>query len=343
MNMFYNSSWAIFNAEKNDNVPQSFSGKHYTFEKHEVNLLSNLRKWSLQYFGQYNVINSDMFTDLKGVQKEKADFDVVAKITHIHEMDEYTNELRLRDGAGISWYTLALKLKFPTIKAGDVVRIRSALVDETSHKKVLVLSHYSNILTFISTSKLAKELKSKVHDEKAPDRAHIKKGISMNSVVLTEIDKKYASLQNTALNELFHHVDQDPELQNKNTFRTTFQVVKVEPSDVKEWCKSYDKKSKTTSSFKGAKGGSPIFQVQFLVKDASTQVNNYTYRVLLYTHDGLGEKFFGVNADNLHKNEAARKKLDEIGNLLTKFNSWVDAVVEKRNGFYFIKDTKVIV
>lgn len=95
---------------------------------------------------------------------------------------------------------------------------------------------------------------------------------------------------------------------------------------------------------KGGKGGNAIYQVQFLVKDASTQVNNNTYRVLLYTHDGLGAQFFGgVAADNLHKNDGARKKLEEYSELLTKFNSWVDAVVEKRNGFYFIKDTKIVV
>ena len=46
------------------------------------------------------------------------------------------------------------------------MRIRSATVDETATtKKVLNLSHYSNILTFLSGSKVAKELKSKVHDE----------------------------------------------------------------------------------------------------------------------------------------------------------------------------------
>jgi len=79
------------------------------------------------------------------------------------------------------------------------------------------------------------------------------------------------------------------------------------------------------------------------VKDASTQLNNNTYRVLLYTHDGLGANFFGGNAaDNLYKNDAARKKLEEYEELLTRFNSWVDCVVEKKNGYYFIKDTKII-
>jgi len=78
------------------------------------------------------------------------------------------------------------------------------------------------------------------------------------------------------------------------------------------------------------------------VKDVSTALNNNTYRVLLYTHDGLGANFFGgVAADNLHKNNDARKKLEEYEGILTKFNSIVDAVDEKRNGFYFIRDTKI--
>lgn len=121
-------------------------------------------------------------------------------------------------------------------------------------------------------------------------------------------------------------------------------MIKIEPSDVREWTKSYDKKSKQASSFKGGKGGNAIFQLQFLVKDAHTQTNSNTYRILLYTHEGLGENFFGsVKADNLHKNDGARKKLEDYADHLTRFNSWVDAVVEKRSGFYFIKDTKIVV
>jgi hypothetical protein len=62
----------------------------------------------------------------------------------------------------------------------------------------------------------------------------------------------------------------------------------------------------------------------------------------LYTHDGLGANFFnGIAADNLYKSKDA-KKIEEYAELLTKFNSWVDAVVERRNGFYFIKDTRIV-
>lgn len=78
------------------------------------------------------------------------------------------------------------------------------------------------------------------------------------------------------------------------------------------------------------------------MKDSSTALNNNTYRVLLYTHDGLGANFFGgVGADNLHKKADVAKKLQGYADTLTQFNHWVDAIVEKRNGFYFIKDTKI--
>jgi hypothetical protein len=72
---------------------------------------------------------------LKGAKSASKDFDVVAKIISIFDLDEFTNELRIADANGDSWYVLALKLKFPTLRAGQVVRIRSATYDETSTSK----------------------------------------------------------------------------------------------------------------------------------------------------------------------------------------------------------------
>lgn len=167
----------------------------------------------------------------------------------------------------------------------------------------------------------------------------------MNAVVLTEVDKKHANLPFHSLHDLFHN-ENDKEIGSKDTFRTQFYVTKVEPADVKEWVKQYDKKTKKATSLKGSaatkSAGNLIYQVQLLVKDVSTQFNNNTYRILVYSHDGLGANFFNVPADNLYKNNDAKKKLEEYAETLTKFNSWVDAVVERRNGFYFIKDTKLV-
>lgn len=340
-NIFYNSSWATFAGDSNENVAVSHSGKHSSFDKSEAAVLANLRKWASGYFSQYDVISNDLRVGLNKASTHKGDFDVVAKVGHVFELDEYTNELRLRDATSgkDTWNVLALKLKFPHVRAGDVIRIRSVTYDETStSKKVLLLSHYSNILTFPAGSKLAKEIRGKVSDEKV-DRAAL---TGVNATVVTEVDKKHAGLPVHSLQDLFHNVETDKDIQNKDTFRTQFYVTKIESSDVKEWTKSYDKKTKKTSSFKGAKGNAnAIYQLQLLVKDVSTQFNNNTYRVLLYTHDGLGANFFNTPADNLYSNDKARKKLEDYASALTRFNSWVDAVVERRNGFYFIKDTKI--
>ena len=339
-NVFYNSSWALFSGDSNDNAPVSHSGKHYSFDKNEAATLSNTRKWGSQYFSQYNVVSENMYTTLAKAATQKGDFDVVARISQVFELDEYTNELRLRDSSASSWNVLALKLKFPGVKVGDVVRIRSVTYDETStQKKVLLLSHYSNILTFPAGSKLAKEVRGKASDEKV-DKAAI---TGSSATVLTEVDKKWAGLPVHSLQDLFHNVETDKEIQSKDTFRTQFYVTRIESANVQEWTKALDKKSKKTSSFKGQKGNAnAIYQIQFLVKDVSTQFNNNTYRVLLYTHDGLGANFFNTPADNLYSNDKAKKKLEEYGALLTKFNSWVDAVVERRNGYYFIKDTRIV-
>lgn len=147
------------------------------------------------------------------------------------------------------------------MRAGEVVRIRSATFDETStQKKVLVLSHYSNIVTFVSPSKLAKEIKAKVTDDKSVEKAALKQDVSLSAVVLTEVDKKHAGLPTHSLQDLFHNADTDKEISGKDTFRTQFYITKIEPSDVKEWVKSYDKKTKKTVTLKGAaKSGENIF------------------------------------------------------------------------------------
>jgi hypothetical protein len=233
---------------------------------------------------------------------------------------------------------LALKLKFPHLRQGSVVRIRSATYDETSSKRVLVLQHYSNILTFISSSKVAASL-SKVANETNTERDALKTSFSTTPCVLTEVDKKHQGLPTTSLHDLFHNPDNA-----NNTFRTCFYVTKIEPGNVAEAVKVWNKKTRTSSSAKGVKAGAGdlIFQVQFLAKDVSTQFNNNVYRILLYTHEGLGTNFFPQKLANLHDDKKAAGKVQESFDLLTRFNSWVDAVVERRNGFYFIKDTKII-
>jgi|Transcript_22219 hypothetical protein len=275
-----------------------------------------------------------MFVPLRNAKSQKADFDCVAKIMAIHEMDAYTNELKLRDASGTTFYTLALRLKFPHLKAGQAVRVRSATWDETSNQKsVLSLQHYSNIMTFIGSSKLAGAV-ARVQDDSAADRAELAKDVPSVAVTISEIDRKYANLPSTSLEELFGGKA------TADTYRTSFCVTRVEPADIRDAVKVYDRKAKKVSTAKGAKGGELVWNVQLSVKDASTLSNANQYRILNYSHEGLGAAFLG-KPSNLWTDAAAAKRVEKSVANLTKFNVWVDAVVERKNGWYYIKDTKL--
>ena len=342
VSMHWNGSWALFSTDRTpvvggpvgDFSAMNHSGNNPTMEKQDVAMLSTLRKWANSYFQSNDVITKDMMVPLKSAKSQKADFDVVAKIMAIHEMDAYTNELKLRDASGSTYYTLALRLKFPHLKAGQAVRIRSATWDETSaQKQVLALSHYSNIMTFIGSSKLAGAV-ARVQDDAAADKAELAKAVPSVAVTISDIDRKYANLPSTSLDELFGGKA------SGDTFRTSFCVTRVEPGDIREAVKVYDRKAKKVSSAKGAKGGELCWNVQLSVKDASTLSNANQYRILNYSHEGLGANFLG-KATNLYSDAAAAKRVEKAVANLTKFNVWVDAVVERRNGWYYIKDTKL--
>jgi hypothetical protein len=342
VSMHWNGAWALFSTDKSpvvgsvtgDFSPVSHSGNKPTIEKQDSSLLTTLRKWATSYFSSNDVLTKDMMVPLKNAKSQKADFDAVAKIVGVHEMDAYTNELKLRDASGSTWYTLALRLKFPHLKAGQAVRVRSATWDETSaNKQVLALSHYSNIMTFISSSRLAANV-AKVQDDVAADKAELAKDVPSVAVTISDIDRKWSNLQSTSLEELFGGK------LSGDTFRTSFCVCRVEPGDVRDAVKVYDRKSKKVSSAKGAKGGELVWNVQLSVKDASTLSNANQYRILNYSHEGLGANFFG-KASNLWSDAAAAKKVEKSFANLQKFNVWVDAVVERRNGWYYIKDSKL--
>ena len=330
----WNGSWAIFNCEDSSYQPAFYSGKRATFEKHETTLLQTLRKWVSNYFAQYDGLTSDNYTHLKAAKSQDKDFDVVAKVLNIFEMDEFTNELKIADNTGDCWYVLALKLKFPGLRAGQVIRIRSATHDETStSKNVLNLQHYSNIMSFVGSSRLAKAIAGKVHDDQKADAAELNKAVPSHAIIVSDVDKKHQNMAHTSLHDLFHSDV------HGTVFRTCLNVVKVEGA-VQDMCRVYNKNTKKASSAKGSNDSNLIWNVSLLCKDASTASNSNKYRIFVNSHEGLGADFFG-KAANLWSNAAACKKVQAQVDKICKFNAHVDCVVERRNGQYCIKDTKL--
>ncbi len=75
---------------------------------------------------------------------------------------------------------------------------------------------------------------------------------------------------------------------------------------------------------------------QLFVKDQECAHENEYYKVLLYSHDGKCDDFFGVSSEEAAKSKEVGKKLD----ILKKFNVWVDGIVEKNEeGYLFLRDT----
>lgn len=185
---------------------------------------------------------------MSAAKDDHKDFDAVAKVLSSHEMDPYTWELRVSDGTSQPWYVLALKLKFPNVRAGQVIYIRSATADATS-KNVLALAPHSNILSLPATSKLAKAVAGKCGDTWAADQKELAKDVPQHAIVVSEVDKKHAGVATTSLHDLFHNESS----LSGNTHRVTLNVVKVE-GDAKDACKIWDKKIQEGCFRQGCQG-----------------------------------------------------------------------------------------
>ena len=73
--------------------------------------------------------------------------------------------------------------------------------------------------------------------------------------------------------------------------------------------KCYHHNNHKSFTAKGSKGVPLTWEVQLLCKDASTANGGNQYRILNYSHDGLGANFFG-KAVNLHDSTAACNKVN---------------------------------
>ena len=83
------------------------------------------------------------------------------------------------------------------------------------------------------------------------------------------------------------------------------------------------------------------YYMRFLVKDTSTELSAELFSMLLYTHEGLGKEFFPWAPESLYTNSTKRAAIEKRLKKLMTFNVWVDAIVERKSGFYFIKETSL--
>jgi len=162
------------------------------------------------------------------------------------------------------------------------------------------------------------------------------------------------------LHDLFTDFDSLPEdVKTRNSFKIRFYTLRIEPdANWREVVQMMCPECKNTTSCEklGIKNIAkcqdceskpncrPIYMIQMLVKDSASQLNKNFYRVMLYSYaENKGETFFGedLKPANLYQNEVMFKKLSHHLNALLRFNVWVEAIVERVNNFFVIKDTCV--
>ena len=154
---------------------------------------------------------------------------------------------------------------------------------------------------------------------------------------------------------MFLNFDSFPEeVRERNCFRVSFCVYRFDPADAREIVVAACPKCHDTMSCKdlGEDGAAQcqtcdvptklIYQMQMLVKDTASQLNKNFYRVLLYSFEqGYGDDFFGINPVNLYHHEQELEQITRYLTMMTRFNVWIDALLERKNQFFVIKNTRI--
>lgn len=243
VNLYYRGSWCLFvgddkdeplepkvvNEDKEPNffrdTPYNFSGKSFTWGDEDVTILRALRKWTKDQFKNNFVITNQ--TDTAAVAqaiKKSKDFDLLGKVKSSSSKDTWTNKVSIISDDGQTWQADLFKKKFPHLKAGDTVRVRSVNAD---NKNNLSLANHSNILQFISNSKIGNYL-SKVKES------------AQASNIATITNKKQAGLATTALKSMFFNPKK-----KAGVFRAEFNVLKTQPSKPSDWTSGKGKNATT--------------------------------------------------------------------------------------------------
>jgi len=108
-----------------------------------------------------------MYTPLEEAEKEEGDFNVLGKVTQIVHRDQYMSDIRITDLSNTTWFATISWKKFPWVKEGEVIKIRSVTVDTDSERaNSLRFAPHSNIMTIVPFSTLQSKFKKHFNQDK---------------------------------------------------------------------------------------------------------------------------------------------------------------------------------
>ena len=234
-----------------DYDPYKYSNKNYSLDLTvHKSIVKGLRKWSIDYFANNMCVHISNYTALAQVSSmEKGkDIDLLVKVMKVHEKDEQTIELRIKDLGDQLWFLNLPKHRFGgilNIRAGEIIRVRSVLQDTTSRRNIITHKPTTNILKFLPSMKIVSYMKKSINEINDTDKMLLEDSseVLMTAVPLTDIittteheksnDKEKDRF--FRLQDLFLNFENLPEqCREKNSFRTKFCVYRVDPEDARE-------------------------------------------------------------------------------------------------------------
>ena len=109
----------------------------------------------------------------------------------VHEKDEQTVELRIKDVTSSLWFLNLPKLRFGgilNIRAGEIIRVRSVLRDVSSRRNIITHKPTTNIIKFLPSAKIVGHMQKEIKDMTDNDKVLIEDSseVLMTPVNLTE-------------------------------------------------------------------------------------------------------------------------------------------------------------
>ena len=343
-------------------------------------LITNLRYWSNNDFASSFVYPETMFDSWAIVSKQARECDLHCKILEIRKDNDMIYEICLADQSRWKLFLRVSKniIKQWDIQNDDIVRVRS-IISKWGTSNYIELKQTSNFIKFPKESRIYQEIETKLKDDHAISvlmESSNDELILEHPITVTKTSERYNSLKFWTFKELFHDKNSDSYAINYSNYydesgnslqstkiRVKFWILRIDPEDIKEFVQIFCFDWNTTTSLKkyGENTMSNykcsqcdddtktelIYQIQFLVKDESTEDTDFVHRVLLYSIGGKWSSFFAdINPTNLYSNYKVLASISKLVNLITKFNVYIESIVElkyqgKESPFLLMHDCKL--
>ena len=119
-------------------------------------------------------------------------FDLLVKVLKVHEKDEQTVELRVKDITNRLWSIDLPKYRFQgvlNINNGEIIRIRNVMTDLSNRRNILTLKSDTNVLKFLPSSKIVFHMKKEIPEITDQDKMLLQDSseVLLTPVKLTKI------------------------------------------------------------------------------------------------------------------------------------------------------------